>query len=109
MKGDLPAGRLLRHRAGVAGVAITTLFLVVSVAGPALVSEQPLQTNFRAILKPPSWTHWFGTDELGRDVLSRVVHGARTSLELVLTAVIGAPSRRVEATWSRSGSMNAQS
>ena len=90
MKGDLPAGRLLRHRAGVAGVAITTLFLVVSVAGPALVSEQPLQTNFRAILKPPSWTHWFGTDELGRDVLSRVVHGARTSLELVLTAVIGA-------------------
>ena len=90
MKGDLPAGRLLRHRAGVAGVAITTLFLVLSVAGPALVSEQPLQTNFRAILKPPSWTHWFGTDELGRDVLSRVVHGARTSLELVLTAVIGA-------------------
>jgi len=90
VKGDLPAGRLLRHRAGVAGVAITTLFLVLSVAGPALVSEQPLQTNFRAILKPPSWTHWFGTDELGRDVLSRVVHGARTSLELVLTAVIGA-------------------
>jgi len=71
-------------------LAITTLFLVVSLAGPGLVAEPPLQTNFRAILKPPSWAHWFGTDELGRDVLSRVVHGARISLELVLSAVIGA-------------------
>jgi len=54
------------------------------------VSEPPFKTNFRAILKPPSWAHWFGTDELGRDILSRVVHGARISLELVLSAVLGA-------------------
>jgi peptide/nickel transport system permease protein len=69
-------------------LAITTLFLVVSLAGPGLVAEPPLQTNFRAILKPPSWAHWFGTDELGRDILSRVVH--QDFLELVLSAVIGA-------------------
>jgi peptide/nickel transport system permease protein len=74
----------------VIGFVITAAFLVVSVAGPALVSEPPLKTNFRAILKPPSWAHWFGTDELGRDILSRVVHGARISLELVLSAVCGA-------------------
>ena len=54
------------------------------------MSEPPFKTNFRAILKPPSWAHWFGTDELGRDILSRVVHGARISLELVLSAVLGA-------------------
>lgn len=81
------AGRLFRHPAGVAGLVITALFLLVSLAGPALVPDQPTETNFRAILKPPNWTHWFGTDELGRDVLSRVVHGARISLELVLAAV----------------------
>jgi peptide/nickel transport system permease protein len=40
-------------------------------------------------LKPPSATHWFGTDELGRDILSRVVHGARVSLSIALTAVAG--------------------
>jgi peptide/nickel transport system permease protein len=90
VNGVPPARRLLRHRAGVVGFVIPTLFLVVSLAGPALVSEQPLATNFRAILKPPSWAHWFGTDELGRDILSRVVHGARISLELVLSAVLGA-------------------
>jgi len=90
VNGVPPARRLLRHRAGVVGFVITTLFVLVSLAGPALVSEQPLATNFRAILKPPSWAHWFGTDELGRDILSRVVHGARISLELVLSAVLGA-------------------
>jgi peptide/nickel transport system permease protein len=84
------AHRFLRHRAGIVGFVITVLFLLVSLAGPALVSEPPFKTNFRAILKPPSWAHWFGTDELGRDILSRVVHGARTSLELVLSAVLGA-------------------
>ncbi len=87
MSENLPAGRLFRHRAGVAGLVITALFLLISLAGPALVSDQPTETNFRAILNPPNWTHWFGTDELGRDVLSRVVHGARISLELVLAAV----------------------
>jgi peptide/nickel transport system permease protein len=81
---------LLRHRAGLAGLAISALFVVVALAGPALVSERPTQTNFRAILKPPSAAHWFGTDELGRDVLSRVVHGARISLTLVLAAVLAA-------------------
>jgi len=82
--------RLLRHRAGVIGFVITAAFLVVSLAGPTLVSEPPFKTNFRAILKPPSWAHWLGTDELGRDILSRVAHGARISLELVLSAVLGA-------------------
>jgi peptide/nickel transport system permease protein len=82
--------RLLRHRAGLAGAAICALFLAVAVAGPVLTSRGPAQTNFRAILKPPSAAHWLGTDELGRDVLSRVVHGARLSLQMVLAAVIGA-------------------
>ena len=82
------ARRLFRHRAGVTGLVITAFFLLVSLAGPELVSDPPAQTNFRAILKPPNAAHWFGTDELGRDVMSRVVHGARISLQLVLAAVL---------------------
>jgi ABC-type dipeptide/oligopeptide/nickel transport system permease subunit len=82
--------RLLRHRAGAAGLFVVTVFLAVVAVGPSIAPRPPTQANFRAILKAPGPGHWFGTDELGRDVLSRVVHGARLSIGMVVAAVAAA-------------------
>lgn len=62
--------------------------------GPALVTESPYRQDLLNRLQPPSSEHWFGTDELGRDILSRIVHGARYSIltsvaATVIAAVIG--------------------
>jgi peptide/nickel transport system permease protein len=79
-----PAGRawrrLLRRRSAVFGLVIVVLFLIVALLAPTLAPADPLQTSWSAIRKAPSAQHLFGTDEIGRDVLSRVVWGARASL-----------------------------
>ena len=71
--------------------AVAAVFLVTLTAGallaPALVRHDPLQQDLRAILAAPSGTHWLGTDDLGRDVLARLLHGARLSLGASLMAV----------------------
>lgn len=72
--------RLARNRFAVAGGAVVALLLVVSLAAPLLVPFSPNEINAWEVLNPPSLTHWFGTDDLGRDVFSRVVYGARISL-----------------------------
>lgn len=59
----------------------------VTLLAPWLVSD-PLQQDFTAILQPPSAEHLFGTDELGRDMLARVVHGGRTALTITLVAAL---------------------
>ena len=74
----------------VTGVAFGLFVLIVlaAVLGPALVPYDPLASNTDAALKPPSVQHWFGTDQLGRDVLSRLMFGARVSMVVGFTAVI---------------------
>ena len=62
-----------------AGPAVA-LLLAAAVLGPALTSHDPNRLDPRAKAKPPSAAHWLGTDEFGRDVLSRLVHGARITL-----------------------------
>lgn len=79
--------RFVRHRTGVAGSLVLAAFLLIALVGPLVVPPRGLQPDFRAVLQPPSVAHWFGTDELGRDVLARVVQGARISLGLVIAAV----------------------
>ena len=74
---------------GLVGCLLTVFVMAMAVVGPRLVSWDPLAPDLGAKLKPPSLDHWFGTDELGRDVLSRVVHGARTSLTITLFGVAG--------------------
>ncbi len=64
----------------VVGGTIVLLFVLVACLAPLLAPYDPLQANFLTIRKPPSWAHPFGTDEVGRDVLARVIYGARTSL-----------------------------
>jgi len=72
--------RLAKNRFAVFGGAVVLLLLVVSLTAPLIVPFSPNEINAWEVLKPPSLKHWFGTDDLGRDVLSRVIYGARISL-----------------------------
>ena len=66
---------------------IAALIIIVTVAAPELVPYDPLKSDFRAMTKPPTERHVFGTDQIGRDVLSRVIYGGRASLTVAIGAV----------------------
>jgi peptide/nickel transport system permease protein len=72
--------RLVRRKSAVLGLVIIVLFVLVAVFAPLIASFDPAQQSWTSIRKPPSLEHWFGTDESGRDLFSRVVFGARASL-----------------------------
>jgi peptide/nickel transport system permease protein len=72
--------RLLRRKAALVGLAVVLFFVALAVLAPWLAPYDPVATSWGAIRKAPSAAHWFGTDELGRDVLSRVVWGTQASL-----------------------------
>jgi peptide/nickel transport system permease protein len=72
--------RLLRRRGAIFGLAIIVLFLAVAVCAPLLTPYDPITQSWTAVRKPPSALHWFGTDDLGRDIMVRVFYGARASL-----------------------------
>jgi peptide/nickel transport system permease protein len=77
--------RLLRNRAAAASAIYLIALITLALLAPMLMPYDPLAADFTAIRQPPSAKHWFGTDEIGRDVLTRVVHGARISLFVALT------------------------
>ena len=80
--------RLLRHnRLAMTGVVIVTLLIFITLFGPALSRYDPVAIDMSARLQPPSLEHLFGTDDFGRDVLSRVLSGAAISLKVGLIAV----------------------
>jgi peptide/nickel transport system permease protein len=70
------------------GVALLAVFAVCAVCAPWLAPDDPARLDLTGRLMGPSWTHWFGTDELGRDILSRTLFGARISL-IVAVSVVG--------------------
>ena len=78
---------LKRNRLALAGGCVVGMLFVVSLFAPLLVPYDPNGINAWQVLSPPSWQHWFGTDELGRDVLSRVIYGARISLKVGFVAI----------------------
>ncbi len=83
--------------AAVLGFFVIALFVVVALAAPLVAPFDPVATSWTAIRKAPSAQHWMGTDENGRDVLSRVVFGARASLlaglvSVMIAAGIGVPT-----------------
>lgn len=95
--GRSPVRRLLRgltlftrrHRFGAIGGLIVLFFVLIGLSAPALAPYDPNLVNVRETLESPSPTHWLGTDNLGRDLLSRVIFGARMSLYVSLTAIFG--------------------
>lgn len=76
----------VRNRGAVAGLAIIVLLVLVAIFADLIAPFDPIEQT-RAYLASPSWAHPFGTDALGRDMFSRVVHGARVSLAVGLGAV----------------------
>jgi peptide/nickel transport system permease protein len=72
--------RLFRRRGAMLGLTVVTSFILIAIFAPWIAPYDPLQTSWSAVRKAPNAAHWFGTDEIGRDVLSRVVWGARASL-----------------------------
>ncbi|TCR62514.1 ABC transporter permease [Bosea sp. BK604] len=81
---------LLRHRLGRIGAIGLSLLLFCAAFAPLLAPFDPAEIDYEALLEGPSWHHWFGTDELGRDVLSRVLYGSQTSLQVMALAISGA-------------------
>ena len=81
-----------RNRLAVAGLVIVLLLVVVAMLAPWLAPFSPTVGELADRLQPPSASHWLGTDDQGRDILSRLVHGARITLFIVtLVAVLAAP------------------
>ncbi len=79
--------RLAKQRLAFAGCCVLVIFLLCAIFSPWLAPHDPAQLNLGARLLPPSSVHWFGTDELGRDVLSRTLYGARISLTVAAAVV----------------------
>ena len=72
--------RLLRRRGAMLGLAVVIACVVLALFAMWIAPQDPIATDWGAIRKAPSAEHWFGTDEIGRDVLSQVVWGTRASL-----------------------------
>ncbi|MEP6655811.1 MAG: ABC transporter permease [Betaproteobacteria bacterium] len=72
--------RLARRKSAMAGLVVVVLFATVALLAPFVSPQDPLATSWSAIRKAPSAAHWLGTDEIGRDVFSRVIWGARASM-----------------------------
>lgn len=79
--------RLVRRRGAMLGLAIVLAFVLIAVLAPVIAPQDPLQTSWSAVREAPSAQYLFGTDDIGRDVLSRVIWGARASLLAGLVSV----------------------
>ncbi|WP_315706305.1 MULTISPECIES: ABC transporter permease [unclassified Bradyrhizobium] len=72
--------RLLERKGAIVGLITITLFILLAVFAPLIAPYDPVKTSWALVRKAPAAQHWFGTDDLGRDVLARVIYGARASL-----------------------------
>jgi peptide/nickel transport system permease protein len=88
--------RLFKRKGAVVGLAVIVIFALMALLASWIAPYDPIATSWTAVRKPPSWQHWFGTDELGRDVLTRVIYGARASLmaggiSVTIALTVGVP------------------
>lgn len=90
----IAAARLWRSSSGRKGLLIVLLMVLVAIFAPLIAPDPPLELSPREQFRAPSWDHPFGTDEFGRDLLSRVIYGSRISLiagggAVLLAALVG--------------------
>jgi peptide/nickel transport system permease protein len=83
-----PEARLLRDPVSVVCSVLLALLVIAALFAPMLAPYDPLAQSVLQANKPPSWAHWIGTDKFGRDILSRIIHGARTSLLVGISAPV---------------------
>jgi peptide/nickel transport system permease protein len=88
--------RLVKRRGAMVGAFVVLFFVAVAIFAPLISPYDPIATNWLLVRKPPSAVHWFGTDEIGRDVLARIIYGARASLlagvvSVCISLVCGVP------------------
>jgi peptide/nickel transport system permease protein len=75
---------------GAAGLAVIILMIFAAIFAKWVAPYDPLTIDYAGLLNPPSWSHWLGTDNFGRDVLSRIIHGAQTALSVgFLASLLG--------------------
>lgn len=79
--------RLRRNRAALSGLVLVGFLTVLAVLAPIVAPSDPIAQDLDARLLPPSRQHWLGTDDLGRDLLSRIVYGGRVSLTVGIVSV----------------------
>src|SRR6516165_4399345 len=88
--------RLLHRKGAVFGLAVIALLVALAVLAPLIAPYEPDQQTWSAVRKAPSALHWFGTDDVGRDVFTRVIYGARASLlagviSVAIALLVGVP------------------
>ncbi len=81
-------GRLLRHRSGAFGLVLSAFFVLIAVFGGLLAPYDSSQPNYIAALSGPTADNWLGTDAFGRDMLSRLLYGARYSIGIGVSATL---------------------
>ncbi|MDT8897966.1 MAG: ABC transporter permease [Thermanaerothrix sp.] len=79
--------RLLRHRLALVGIILTVIIVIMAIFAEVIAPYDPLEIHLKDRLQPPSAAHIMGTDHLGRDIFSRVVYGARISLQVGVVSV----------------------
>ncbi len=72
--------RLKQRKGAMVGLAVIVIVVLAAILAPWIAPYDPIQQSWSAVRKAPSAAHWFGTDEVGRDVLARILYGARASL-----------------------------
>src|SRR4029079_2681249 len=94
---DSPLSPLVPRPSAAVALVVIVAFVGIAIFAPFIAPYDPIAPNFAAVRKAPSAAHWVGTDEIGRDVLSRVIFGARASLEagvlsVLISLAIGVPT-----------------
>ncbi len=88
--------RLVKRKGAMVGFCLITAFILLAVLAPVVAPYDPIKTSWALVRKAPSAAHWLGTDDLGRDMLARVIYGARASLlagaiSVAIALAIGVP------------------
>lgn len=85
---SVAVSRFARHRIGMFGLVIILLIVICAIFAPWLAPYDPAAIDYGAMISPPSGAYLLGTDEIGRDILSRLIYGARVSLQIVSVAIL---------------------